>query len=282
MAEGVGLAAFGDVATLGHRALGDGDHGVVRRVAFAVAGQKAGEAVHVEGHLGDDGAVHRREQSGVEARTARVTAEELDDADALVRAQRRAEVGDHLDRARDGGREADAVVGAQDVVVHRLGNGDRRKALAAEALGERERVLAADRHEGVEAEVVEHADGVLGAVDFAVVADRLVFGAHVRGHVGGLHGHRVGPRAVQHGAARAVDAPHGLVVERQREGGHGSRVVGVDAHDAGPAATQPDDLDAVVGCAADDRLDRDVQPGHVAAARQNADPRYVRHVSSRW
>ena len=198
-----------------------------------------------------------------------------------MRAQRRAEVGDHLDRARDGGREADAVVGAQDVVVHGLGNGDGRKALAAEALGERQRVLAADRHEGVEAEMVEHADGVLGAVDLAVVADRLVFGAHVRGHVGGLHGHRVGARAVQHGAARAVDAAHGLVVERQREGGYGGRVVGVDAHDAGPAAAQADDLDAVVGRPADDRLDRDVQPGHVAAARQNADPRYVRHVSSK-
>jgi len=44
-----------------------------------------------------------------------------------------AEAVDHLNGARDAGAEADAVVGAGDVVVHGLGNADDFEAFLVEA-----------------------------------------------------------------------------------------------------------------------------------------------------
>jgi len=82
-------------------------------------------------------------------RSPRVTAEQLDDEKTLVRAAT-SQIVDEVDRAGDGGREADAVVGAVDVVVHGLGTA-RRPTPSGAGGGEGQRVPSpADRHQDVQ------------------------------------------------------------------------------------------------------------------------------------
>ena len=59
--------------------------------------------------------------------------------------------------ARDGGRKAEAVVGAEDVVVHRLRDGDERHAFLVQAPREGERAVAAEGDERVELEELDDA-----------------------------------------------------------------------------------------------------------------------------
>ena len=121
---GVLLAGEHHLAAGERRSLGHGHHRVVRRVRPLVLDQQPAELVDVERDLRDDGAVDAREVGGDQRRLAAVAPEQLDHRDPLVRAGARAQVVDELDAARDRGREADAVVGAVDVVVHRLRDRD--------------------------------------------------------------------------------------------------------------------------------------------------------------
>ena len=132
-----------------------------------------GQPVDVERHLGDDRPVDAGQVGRDERRLAAVAAEHLHDGEALVRAGARAQLVDEVHRAGDGGGEADAVVGAVDVVVHRLRDGDDRDALVGQAQRERERVVAADRHQRVDAQPFEHAEQWL-VKSYGPVADGLV------------------------------------------------------------------------------------------------------------
>ena len=111
------------------------------------------------------------EVRGDQRRLAAVAAEQLDHGDPLVRAGARAQVVDELHAAGDRGREADAVVGAVDVVVHRLRDRDHRDALVVHAERVRERVVAADRDQHVDPERLDHAQGVIGEVERPVAVD---------------------------------------------------------------------------------------------------------------
>ena len=112
------------------------------------------ERLEVERELGDD-AAGGRDVRGVERGEAGVAAEDPEHADPLVRAERRPLAVDDLLGARDRGREADAVLGPVDVVVHRLGDGDERHAALVQHGEKRERVVAADGHQVVEAQVLD-------------------------------------------------------------------------------------------------------------------------------
>ena len=102
---------------------------------------------------------------------ARVAAHHLHDHDPVVRLRRRVEPVDRLGRDEDRGIEAEGVVGRREVVVDRLRHShDRELVLRVEPGGDAERVLAADRHQRVEAlgaEVLED------ALDAAVEAERV-------------------------------------------------------------------------------------------------------------
>ena len=69
-----------------------------------------------------------------------------------------------LDRARHTGAEADAVVGAGHVVVHRLRDRNHRHPVLMEVSAIAQGVVAADRDQVVDAEKVEVLDDVLGDV----------------------------------------------------------------------------------------------------------------------
>src|SRR3989304_5384266 len=96
-----------------------------------------------------------RAGGGEGGRKPGVPAEDPEAPDPLVAAEGRPLPVDELLGPGDRGREADAVLGAGGVVVHRLGNGHEGHALRREHPREREGVVAADRDEDVDAELVE-------------------------------------------------------------------------------------------------------------------------------
>ena len=76
--------------------------------------------------------------------------------------------------ARDGGREADAVLGVADVVVHRLRDGDDLDAELVELGRIAERVVAADGDQVVDAERLEVRQHLAGDVVGLVAMPPLV------------------------------------------------------------------------------------------------------------
>src|SRR3546814_7973629 len=89
-----------------------------------VLGEEWKENVEIGGNFGDHGPIDLGEESSEQRRLAAAAAEQLDDADPLMALDGGPERVDRLDRAADRGREADAIVGAEDVVIHRLGHGN--------------------------------------------------------------------------------------------------------------------------------------------------------------
>ena len=72
-------------------------------------------------------------------------------------------VGGEADRAV----EPEGAVGLDDVVVDGLGNADERNAPLVKLVGDRQRAVAADDDERVEAEIVKRLDAACGVVDHA-------------------------------------------------------------------------------------------------------------------
>ena len=81
---------------------------------------------------------------GIQRRVAGVAAEDAENADALVRADRGALAIDGVGGARDRGRKADAIFRVADIVVHRLRNRHHLDAEPVEVGGVAQRVVAAD------------------------------------------------------------------------------------------------------------------------------------------
>ena len=178
-------------------------------IAGLVLGEQGQQHVEIGRHLGDHGAVDLGEEAGEQGGLAAPPPEQFDDADPLVALDRGPQRVDRLDRAADRGREADAIIGAEDVIVHRLGHRDHRHALRGEMGGEAQGAVAAQRDHRVDAERVEHLQHVAGPVAF-------------------LLGPRVAARGVEDGAAGPVDAAHALAGERQAVRGDAGRIGGVD------------------------------------------------------
>ena len=207
----------------------------------------------------------------IERRLAAVAAEQLDHGDALVRAGRGAQGVDELDAPGDRGREPDAVVGAVDVVVHRLRDGDHRDALVVQAQPVRQRVVAADRDRARRARGARSPGSTWAVKSYGPSPSASP--ARNAGHVARLDPAGVRARRVEDRAAGAVDRAHrgrGRAARcwpRSRPGRRGS----ISSRPR-PAAADADHLVAAVGDPADDRLDARVEPGNVAAAGADADP----------
>ena len=143
---------------------GDEDDRVVARVGEPVLHEELAETLHLERILRDDAAVRGAGHRGQQRGEPGVAAEDLDDEEPLVRAGRGAQAVGHLDRPRHARAEPDAVVGPRHVVVHRLGDRDDLDALLVQADPVAERVVAADRDDVVDAEVLEVLEHLAGQV----------------------------------------------------------------------------------------------------------------------
>src|SRR6267143_58979 len=203
VSEHVGLFAFvAHPLVRGQaRALGYQHDRVAARILVAVVSEQFCEVFDLDSVLGDHapigGACHRRQQRG----EAGVAAEDLDHEKALVRTRRRAQAVRELDRPRHAGAEADAVVGPEDVVVHRLRNGDDIHALVVQPFAVAERVVAPDRNQDVDADVLEILEHIFGDV-----VDLLLIAGEVWGQPGVRQMTRPHARRMEEGAARAAGA----------------------------------------------------------------------------
>ena len=210
----VGLPVLDDLAADHLRAFGDRHHGVVAGIVPLILHQKRRQFLRIEMHLGNDRSIDagqiRREQTGLAA----VATEQLHHGDALVAARAGAQLVDEFHTARDGGGKADAVISAEDVVVHRLGNGDDVHAFAMQPLGIAQRVVAADRHQRPDAQFIQHLQHVRREIEWAVVV-WMRLALQERRHLGRADFAGIGAAGVQERAARAIDRADALLVQRQ-------------------------------------------------------------------
>ena len=269
--EGIGHAVLRDRSALPHRALGRDDQRVARRVAPLVLVHELHQPVEVEWRFGDE-AAGRCDVGRVQRGEAGVATEDPEHADALMRPERRALSIDELLRARDGRGEADAVLGPLNVVVHRLRHSHEAHPFAHEDLGERERVVATDRHEPIEAERLDVPQDQRSQVVDAVADGeaRSLRGIEMHGQPRLLQLLRIRARGVEDRAAGAVDGPRVLTIQRPDVLGVG---LGAGPHmrETFPSATDAEHLVAELRRAVDHALDHGIEAGDVAAAREDAD-----------
>ena len=226
-------------------ALADDDDREVLAAVVPLLEQRAG-GLDGDRLLGDQDHVGAAGDPGVERDPAGVAAHHLDDHDAVVRLRGRVQPVDRLGRDGDGRVEAERVVGAVEVVVDRLRDADHREAvLRVQAGGDAERVLAADRDERVQPfalEVLEH------VLDAAVDLER------------------VRARGAEDRAAARQDPGDVAALERLDD----------PLDEPAPALAHGGDLPAAVERPPGDGADDGVQPGAVAAAREDPDaPRHA-------
>src|SRR5580704_10398061 len=277
VAVGVGLAVLVDDAVGPGGAFGDDHQGIMAGVVALVFYQELADAIEIEGDFRDQ-AARRSDVGSVERGEAGIAAEDAEDADAFVRAEGGALAIDGIFGARDGGREADAVFGAVDVVVHGFGNADYGKTFAGEDGGEAERVVAADGDEAVDAEALQIFDhDGSEVVNFAVEGEFLqLVGRDVGGNFVGGDFARIGAGSVQPGAAAAVNGASIFAGELAVE----AVVAAVGLIHVGetfpPFANARDGV-THFGGAIDDGFDYGIKARDVPAACQDADILAFRH-----
>lgn len=177
--------------------------------------------------------------TGVERDPAGVAAHDLDDEDALVGLGGRLQPVEGLGGDGDGRVEAEGDVGGGDVVVDGLRDPDDRQARLGEEVRRLEGALAADRDDGVEAQVRDVAAGGLDAAD------------QVRG---------LDPGGAEDGAAAGEYAAHRVEVE----------LAVVTLQQALPPVVEADDLVTVVDDGAvHDGTDDGIQTGAVSAGGEH-------------
>jgi hypothetical protein len=237
-------------AVLRGGALGDDDDREVAALGVAPA-QAVADLVHVERALGHEDHVSAAGEAAVRRDPARMAAHHLDDDDAVVRLRRGVEPVDRVGRDLHGGLEAEREVGAGEVVVDRLGDADDGDARLRELAGDAERVLAADRDERVEPQLVERGPDAIQPV---------------------LLLEHVGPGGAEDRPAAMQDAARALVGQLHRVGGEY----------AGPAVAEADELVSVrVDPLAHDGADDGVEAGAVPASGQKSDSSHIARQPTR-
>ena len=168
---------------------------------------------------------------------------------------------DRLHRAGDGGREADAIVGAMNIIVHRLGDRDDIPAKARQMRGKTQGAVAAESDQRVDLQCIQHIEHLLGLVA-------------LRCHPG------IAARAVQHRAALPVDAAHPVAVEHHHAVLRRPGIGGINPQHAFPAAPQANHIPAALPCRRRDRLDTGIEAGNIAAAGEDCQTHFILPVSA--
>jgi len=124
-------------------------------IVCAVGAEQLTELLDVEFVLGDDAAIGGAGHGGEHGGEAGIAAKNFQYHEAFVRARGRAQIVGELNGARDAGAEANAVIGAGDIVVHGLGNADDLETFLIKTHGIAECVVATDGDEIFDAQPVE-------------------------------------------------------------------------------------------------------------------------------
>ena len=75
---------------------------------------------------------------------------------------------DKVDAARNGGGKADAVIRAEDVVIHRLGDRNDLQTFAVQMRAEGKCPISPDRDHGIDTEMFHHTKDMRRAIDHPV------------------------------------------------------------------------------------------------------------------
>ena len=177
-----------------------------------------------------------------------VASHHLDDEHPAVRRRGGEQPVDALGRDLDGGVEAERRVGLVEVVVDRLRHADHPHPGVGQPPRDRQRAVAADRDQRLDAGVAEQADELVGAVDGD---PRAVVLLH-------REGGRVAPvRAAQDRAAEVADAAHQVAGQLDRS----ARRVQLGEHQPVEAVADADGLPTSAGGGQRRRPDDGVEPG---------------------
>ena len=176
-----------------------------------------------------------------------------------------------LDGARHARPEADAVVRAGHVVVHRLGNGNDLDPFLVEPVAVAERIVPADRNQVVQPQEFDVLEDVWrDVVDVIGVAVGQMRRNHGLGQVA-----RAGAGRMQERASGPSRTVHHLLGQDLVA----LRVVGIrlrnDVHQTGPTAADPDHAVPFAHGADGHGADGGIEAGDVAAARKDADGAFV-------
>ena len=181
---------------------------------------------------------------------------------------------DKLNATGNGGAKTDAIIGAVDIIVHRLGNGDDGKALAMETLAVAQGIVTADGNQRVNAQVLQ----VLENVGREITGTRVLrFRLGVLWifkklrYIVGPHPTGIGPARMEEGAAGTVNGPHPLRVQGHHILVKTIRVVSVELQEPPPAAADTKHLVPLTAGAIDNFLYRRVEAGNVPASGQDTD-----------
>ncbi len=268
VAVGIGGFAFEDhFAAFEHGAFGNENDGVAAGILAAVGDEQFGEMFNVEFIFRNDAAVGGASHGGEHGGKAGVAAKDFEDHEALMGSSRSAEAVNHLDGAGDAGAEADAVVGARDVIVHGLGNADNLEALFVQTNAVAEGIVAADGNESVNPEPGEILEDFRSEVILLCGEFILEMRRDIRfGDAAGI-----GAGRVEKGAAGAAGAIDNFFVEEKEI----VRVVVIlfaeHIDEAGPSVANADNLIAFANGAESDAADSWVETGNVTASGEDAD-----------
>ena len=234
---------------LGHGALRD-DHDAEAGAPLVALAQPYGDAGEIERHFGDEDGVGAAGHARVQRNPPRVASHDFDDDDAAMGLGGRVQTVDRVGGERHRGVEAEAVGGADDVVVDRLRHADDRDAPGAEPVSDGQRAIAADDDQRVELHLVEHLDDTVRVVARSV---------------GGKNRVGEGVAAVRRPEDSAAQ-PHDAADVARRE-----RAAAAGFDEAVEAVLEAEALDARVVRRLDDGADDRVEAGCVAAAGEDAE-----------
>ena len=170
-----------------------------------------------------------------------------------------------------GGREANAVIGPKNIVVHGLGNGDHRKPFAMESFPIPQGVVAADGNQNIQPQRLQIAQDAGSAIQKRAVPQPLPAGVLQKaGQVFSSDLTRVGSGGVQEGASRSVDGTNDGVFQLEGTSRQRARILGIEEQQPAPPAPYSEHLVTCGFGPIDHRLDAGIQSGNVAASCQDS------------
>jgi len=221
----------------------------------------------IEFEFGNDAAVGGAGHGGKHGGKAGVAAENFQDHETFMGARGSAQAIDHLNRARDAGAEADAVIRAGDVVVHSLGNADDFEAFFVETNTVTERVIAANWDQCVDAQPSEVLQNF--GCEVILLSGKPVLEMSGDVSLGDAAGIRAG--GMEKGATGTAGAVDDFLVEEKEIVGVVEILLTDHIHEAGPAVANADDLVALADGAERDAANGGVETGNVTPSSQDTD-----------
>ena len=255
------------LAALEHCAFRDQHHRVAAGVVIAVIDHQFGQLFDVELAFRDNAAVRRAGHGRQHGRKTGITPENLQDHEALVRAGNGAQAVGQGDGAGNTGAEADAIIGARHIVIHRFWDGNDLEALLVKANAVAERVIPADGYQVInpqEIQIFDHFGGQIVALGI------VTYPSNVSGHFPFAHFAWFRARGMQEGASRTPGFVDNFLGQNLEIIAIISILIPDDFRHPGPTASQADHLVALADRTNRNGADGWIQSRDISATSQDA------------